>query len=108
VITTIAALFPEGLSDTEFRRPHVFYSLFTTVAHCLYGLPLCDEPRKQLEGNAKESARNALDRVGEIFEAEKLAALSLPDQQFLQDCRRATTDEAVRQRRTMFLLSLIP
>jgi hypothetical protein len=108
VIAAIAALFPEGLSDTEFRRPHVFYSLFTTVAHCLYGLPFCPEARKQLEGNAKESARNALERVEEIFEAENLAALDLSEQQFLQDCRRATTDEAVRQRRTRFLLDLIP
>jgi hypothetical protein len=108
VIAAIATLFPEGLSDTQFRRPHVFYSLFTTVAHCLYGLPLCHEPRKQLEGNAKESARNALERVEAIFESENFATLSLPEQQFLQDCRRATTDEAVRQRRTTFLLSLIP
>lgn len=108
VIAAIATLFPEGLSDTEFRRPHVFYSLFTTVAHCLYGLPLCDKPRKQLEGNAKESVRNALERVEEIFEVENFASLSLTEQVFLQDCRRATTDEAVRQRRTNFLLSLIP
>jgi len=108
VIAVISALFPEGLSDTEFRRPHVFYSLFTMTTHCLYGLPDYREPRKQLEGNAKESARNALERVEEVFEAEDLAALSQPEQQFLQDCRRATTDEAVRQRRTTFLLALIP
>jgi hypothetical protein len=107
VVAVISALFPEGLSDTEFRRPHVFYSLFTMAAHCLYGLPHCDEPRKQLEGNAKESARNALERVEEIFEAANIADLNQSEQQFLQDCRRATTDETVRQRRTKFLLSLI-
>lgn len=108
VVSAIASLFPEGLTDTEFRRPHVFYSLFTTVMHCLYGLPNCAEPRKQIEGPAKEMARNALERIEEIFEAENLADLATPEQQFLQDCRRATTDEAVRQRRTVYLLSLLP
>lgn len=108
VIAVISALFPEGLSDTEFRRPHVFYSLYTTAAHCLYGLPNCPAPRKALEGPSKEAARNALERVEEIFEAENLSELPNPEQQFLQDCRRATTDEAVRQRRTAFLLVLLP
>lgn len=108
VISVISSLYPEGLSDTEFRRPHVFYSLFTAVAHCVQGLPNCDEPRKQLIGNATEAARNALDRVEEIFEAANLAVLTEDEQQFLQDCRRATTDEVVRQRRNKYLLGLMP
>jgi Protein of unknown function DUF262 len=29
VIVTIAKLYPEGIAETEFARPHVFYSLFT-------------------------------------------------------------------------------
>jgi hypothetical protein len=76
--------------------------------HCLYGLPGCAEPRKQVECPAKEAARNALERIEEIFEAENLIDLTAPEQQFLQDCRRATTDEAVRLRRTAYLLSLLP
>lgn len=108
VIATISSLYPEGLSDTEFRRLHVFYSLFTTVTHCVYGLPILDAPRKELGGRGIETARNGLDRVEELFEAKDLAALSRDEQQFLQDCRRATTDEAVRQRRTKYLLNLIP
>lgn len=108
VVAVISSLFPEGLADTEFRRPHVFYSLFTTVAHCLYGLPNCTGLRKELEGSAKEPARNALDKVEEIFEAESFDMLTKLEQQFLQDSRRATTDEAVRLRRTTFLLSLLP
>src|SRR3546814_7803098 len=39
VVSTIEALYPEGLSDTEFRRPHLFYSLFTAVAHRSRGVP---------------------------------------------------------------------
>lgn len=108
VVASISNLFTEGLINTEFRRPHVFYSLFTTVAHCLYELPNCVEPKKNIVGNAIEAARNALDKVEEIFEAEDIARLTRDEQQFLQDCRRATTDEAVRIRRTKYLLSLIP
>lgn len=108
VIEAITGIFPEGLSDTEFRRQHVFYSLFTTLAHCLYGLPGCSEPKKEVVGTAKESARNALERVEAIFEAGNFSSLTDAEQQFLQDCRRATTDEAVRERRTKFLLGLLP
>lgn len=60
VIAAISSLFPEGLADTEFRRPHVFYSLFTMATHCLYGLPNCHTPRKNLEGSSKVAARNSL------------------------------------------------
>jgi hypothetical protein len=108
VVISISTLFPEGLKSTEFRRPHVFYSLFTTIAHCLYGLPNNVEPRKNIDGNAREAARNALEKVEEIFETEEISRLSRDEQQFLQDCRRATTDVAVRLRRTKYLLSLIP
>ena len=108
VIESISFLFPEGLSSTEFRRPHVFYSLFTTVAHCLYGLPNLPEPRKDIDGKAREAVRNALDKVEEIFDVEDITRLSKDERQFLDDCRRATTDESVRQRRTKYLLSLVP
>jgi hypothetical protein len=36
-----------------------------------------------------------------------MSKLTKVQQQFLQDSRRATTDEKVRERRTIFLLSLI-
>lgn len=39
VISAIGLIYPEGLSDTEFRRPHLYYSLFTAVAHRLEPLP---------------------------------------------------------------------
>lgn len=108
VITTISRMYPEGLSDTEFRRPHVFYSLFTAVFHRLYGLPNIPEFKPSpLVGATLETARNGLERVEELFEAKDLSALKKDEQQFLQDCRRATTDETVRLRRTKYLLKLM-
>jgi hypothetical protein len=108
VISLIGSLYPDGLSGTEFRRFHLFYSLFTAVAHCLYGLPRLNDDRVPLDNMAQiEAVRNKLDRVGEIFEEKDIALLEEEERQFLQDSRRATTDERVRERRTSFLLKLM-
>ena len=103
----IGKIYPEGLSNTEFSRPHLFYSLFTAVAHCIYGLPNFKNARVSLSLPQEiEATRNGLDRVGEMFESE-LKSLNDEEQQFIQDSRRATTDETVRERRTKFLVNLM-
>lgn len=108
ITSTIAKLYPEGLSSTEFRRPFLFYTLFTSVGHCLYELPGLDAQKAALDADSDiQRARNGLDRVSELFEAKELRDLSRDEQQFLQDGRRATTDENVRQRRTKYLLGLM-
>jgi hypothetical protein len=108
VIVTISKIFPEGLGETEFSRPFLYYSFFTAVAHCLHGLPNFNHPRSPLgTDQAIEQARNGLDRVGELFGIKEVSQLSKPEQQFLQDSRRATTDPKVRERRTAYLLSLM-
>jgi hypothetical protein len=112
VIQYIARLFPEGLSNTEFRRNHIFYTLFTAVYHSLFGLldfkHNGHEIRRvdlSMEAGV-QNARNGLDFVSVLFEAET-GALQGAEAQFLQDSRRATTDETVRERRTRFLLDLM-
>ncbi|MGQ0484316.1 MAG: DUF262 domain-containing protein [Hyphomicrobiales bacterium] len=108
VISTIAKLFPEGLSSTEFRRPFLFYSLFTTVAHCLYSLPELEAPQIPLQSDAQiQAARNALDTVDGLFEEENVGNLAEKQREFLNDSRRATTDQKVRARRTTFLVELM-
>ena len=107
IINTIGNIYPEGLSESEFSRPHLFYSLFTAVAHCCFGLPGLEIRPVPLGQPAQvETARNGLDRIGEMFEAE-LRSLNAAEQQFMQDSRRATTDETVRKRRIRFLVSLM-
>ena len=70
VINTIAKIYPEGLSSTEFRRPFLFYTLFTSIGHCLYGLPGLEAQKATLDADSDiQRARNGLDRVGELFEA---------------------------------------
>jgi Protein of unknown function DUF262 len=108
IIAKIASLFPEGISATEFRRIHLFYSLFTAVSHCLYGLKGMTVGRVDLESaTAIAGARNGLDRVSEMFLIDDVGDLTQPERQFMQDSRRATTDEATRERRTKFLLGLM-
>jgi hypothetical protein len=108
VIAMMGKLFPESLSSTEFSRPFMFYSLFTAIAHSLYGLPRLAAIRVPLVEDAEvERARNGLDRVGELFAARDVGGFSPLERQFLQDSRRATTDESVRERRTKFLLHLM-
>jgi len=107
VIVKIAQLYPEGLGDTEFSRIHLYYTLFTAVAHCLYGLKGLAAPRHELDEAGIQRARNGLDRVSEIFEDPTGEGLSDVERTFVQDSRRATTDEAVRSRRTAFLVGLM-
>jgi hypothetical protein len=107
VVARISAIYSEGLSDTEFRRPLLYYSIFTAVAHREYGLPGLESPATTLEDDSLEAARSRLDRVTELFAAEDLSLLNAAEQQFMKDCTRATTDEAVRVRRTDFLLNLM-
>ena len=105
VVAKIAEIYPEGLSDTEFRRPHLYYSLFTTVAHRLLGIKsLPAEFKGVMEPIG--ALRNKLERVDQIFAETDVEHLSKIEQQFLSDCRRATTDEKVRNRRSEFLLKL--
>lgn len=106
VVTAISQIYPEGLVDTEFRRPHLYYSLFTAVAHRNFGIK--GLPAAPAQGySTPGAARNALDRVEEIFAAADHESLSKDEIEFLQDSRRATTDEKVRVRRTIFLISLM-
>ena len=107
VMSTIRKIFPDGLANTEFVRIHLFYSLFTTVTHCLFGLPNCEVNPSPLNSvTQQEVVRNKLDRIAEIFNIER-QNLNKAEQQFLEDSRRATTDEAVRERRLKFLINLI-
>lgn len=106
VIQAIADLYPEGLSETEFRRPVLFYTLFTAVAHRLLGIPGIDNLMGS-DGLEVEVSRNRIERVEEIIQASDVTTLTREEREFRTDASRATTDEAVRKRRTLFLLELL-
>jgi Protein of unknown function DUF262 len=105
VISKISELYPEGLSATEFRRQHLFYSLFIFVAHRLYGVK--DMPGQFAKQPLRvNDARAKLERVDDIFAEGDVTQLTAQERTFLDNCRRATTDENVRKKRSEFLLNL--
>ena len=106
IITTISDLFPEGLRQTEFRRVHLFYTLFSAISHRLFGVSNLSHETLLKPINIAV-ARQGLEHVDYIFGVEDHTQLSTKEQQFLTDLRRATTDEAVRIRRGNYVAALM-
>ena len=100
VMNYIGDLFGNNLKFSEFRRIHLFYTLATAVHHVLFKLPEIDLPKCDAPDPLSRRTRTMLERFDEIFAADEDSQLSREDQQFLTDSRRATTDAAVRKRRT--------
>jgi len=113
IVATIERIYPEGISNTEFHRPVLFYTFFTSLAQVLYGLPIATlSPIARLLSStpvsiSHEAIRNKLERVEEIIQTPDVSLLTVSERQFRTDASRATTDEAVRKRRTEFLLRLM-
>ena len=106
-ISVISNIFNGDLKSTEFKRIHVFYTLFTSIYHMIYGIKNIGLPQKEILEKDYPKIRNALERVDVIFNAEDVTILSKNENQFLNDSRRATTDTTVRVRRTEFVVNLL-
>ena len=107
VIDLIIQLFDNNLKKREFRRPHVFYSLFMTLAHMKYGVSNLESQRINLNDFGYPKLSQKLERIDYIFSEDDKELLSVDEKQFLEDCRRATTDTAVRIRRSDFIAKII-
>lgn len=105
-LAMITKIYPDGLESSEFRRVHLYYSLFTAVYHMLFGLLDCDAPRGSIISENLDRLRNRLDHVEDVFGDPDSPDLTAADRQFLNDSRRATTDASVRKRRTEYLVEL--
>jgi len=46
VLDVVSEVFAEGLAETEFHRPPLFYTLYVVVYHRLFGMPKAAKPRK--------------------------------------------------------------
>ena len=107
VINIIGHLFSDNLSKREFKRNHVFYSLFMAIYHLEFGVVNIDRPREfSIEDNLARVTQR-LEHIDYIFDEVEKDNLSDSDQQFLTDCRRATTDTSVRVRRSTFLVDIM-
>jgi hypothetical protein len=106
----IRSTFPKNqIAETEFSRVHLFYTLFTVIYHIKFGVVPLDESRigKMYMINNPERIAAKLGEVDKIYEIGDPKKLNDDAAEFLNDCRRATTDEPVRIRRSKFILSLL-
>lgn len=108
VILKINDVFKEGLLTSEFKRIHLFYTLFTSIYHIEYGLKNLDDKvtAKITKGNAARIFQK-LQRVNLFFGKTEDVKLTKGEERFIEDSRRATTDGPVRIRRTKFIVNLI-
>jgi hypothetical protein len=73
----------------------------------MYGIPELQKNVVPLDKDNYPKIAINLEKIESIFATEDINELSNSEVQFLQDCRRDTTDGPVRLRRTQFLLSLL-
>ena len=103
---TIGEIFGDMLGRSSFRRVHMFYTLFCSIYHCLFGIPGAGWPRKSLKKQDYAKVCHALEAVDEIFEKEE-EERSVQERRFLTAARRATTDASVRDFRSRYVCELI-
>jgi len=97
----IAQILPD-LASSEFRRSHMFYSLFCSVYHLNHGIANLKSPTRRLLPPEYSKVRQSLNIIEEIFsKAEE--DLKPNEIKFLNWARRATTDAAVRVSRSDYI-----
>ncbi len=107
IIDLINKLFNNNLSKREFKRNHVFYSLFLSLYHLNFGVSNIDRPNKTILDDDIPRIAQHLERIDYIFNEDDKDNLHEQEIQFLEDCRRATTDMKIRIRRSEFLIDII-
>jgi len=106
-IETIQGIFGNDIKRTEFKRIHIFFSLFTCIYHLKYGMPGISKATLNISPSEYARIESRLENINSIFETEEAQLLNANERQFLEDSRRATTDKPVRERRTNYLIDLI-
>ncbi len=102
-MNVLTAIFNEGLKNTPFQRIHLFFTLFTSIYHALYGIKNITSPIQTISANKYERIKLSLTELNSLFDATPIDSTPREDLQFLEDSRRATTDAKVRRRRTEYI-----
>lgn len=111
VMSYIGAIYtPEEMAETNWSRVQLFYTLFTSIAHCLYGLGgVKNLSRCKLQHSKTGQVRVCLDEISATY--DRIAA-NLDDplapkdyKTFIDRSRRGTTDTGSRRARTEFVCS---
>jgi hypothetical protein len=103
---TIGNIMESTLPESNYRRIHMFYTLFCTIYHHLFGLPNFPIGGIKFSKRDYYKIKIALNKVDNIFEKNEIER-TLQEREFLDAARRATTDAPVRIFRNKFLTKLI-
>lgn len=99
----ILEIYPhEDLKQTNFRRIHIFYSLFCAVYHSLFGIHNFDAPKCKNLRKKIGPLRIALDDFSARFDQEDKRL-----EKFIDASRRATTDTGNRVYRAKVISELL-
>lgn len=94
------------LSGTNFRRIHLFYSLFCTIGHALFGVKGLTEDRPSISRSNIGAVRVILDEISSRYDDVTSGNTTAPDKsfsEFIDASRRATSDKTTRILRANFL-----
>lgn len=100
VIDEIGELFSDGLTETEFSRVPLFYTLFCAVYHRHYGLPesSIDTPKKSMTKSERTALVDAVQRLSDLIKARREAESVPPRyERFVEACLRQTDNIRPRQ-----------
>ena len=109
VMSFIGAIYKaEELKNTNYSRAQLFYSLFSSIAHLLFGVNnLNPKLKKTITEKSVGKLRVALENISAQYDeiAENLDAPEYPKdfKDFINYSRRGTTDSAARVLRSNFL-----
>ena len=102
----IGNMMGDTLRTSNFRRHHLFYTLFCSTYHMLYGIPKLRGVRIKIRRGDISKTRTALEQIDRIFQKDP-SELKKKERAFLDKCRRATTDASVRRDRSIYVCKLI-
>jgi hypothetical protein len=106
VIDEISESFKDGIGETEFSRPPLFYTLFCAIHHRRFGLPKLnlDTNARALTNNERMSLADAVLRLSDLVEAGRQDA-PVPEgyATFVSACLRQTDNIRPRQERLRVL-----
>ena len=109
IMSYIDAIYkPEELAVTNWSRIHLFYTLFTTIAHGLFGIQMLDVHSRPVVSAANAGRiRVVLDDISERFDRYTSAEYKddIPGEfaEFIDKSRRGTTDTGSRIARSNFV-----
>lgn len=113
IMSYIGSIYPpEELAGTNWARIQLFYTLFTAIGHCLFGITSLEKAhRSKLTPGRVGQIRVCLDEISATYDTVA-ADIDNPDlprdyKVFLDNSRRRTTDTGARIERAIFVCKKI-